>query len=185
VSPRLPRCSRESTVPLGVPIARAASAVDVARCSASPSRAGPTEMANVSPAVLKEVDEDGYERHATIGVRPRKHCTTGPIIGARSASSSRRSVSNHPASTSGTTVSRPGESPRSGPRPDDGVAQEARRRLPGVIEQNDVFERGVARIEPWGAGDLPLLEQLNDPEMTKHVGGPRAPGSSPSGTPGT
>jgi hypothetical protein len=39
-----------------------------------------------------------------------------------------------------------------------------------------MFERRVARIEPWGAGDLPLLEQLNDPEMTKHVGGPESPG---------
>jgi RimJ/RimL family protein N-acetyltransferase len=45
-----------------------------------------------------------------------------------------------------------------------------------VIEQNDMWDRGVARIEPWGAGDLPLLEQLNDPEMTKHVGGPESPG---------
>jgi RimJ/RimL family protein N-acetyltransferase len=44
-----------------------------------------------------------------------------------------------------------------------------------VIEQNDMFDRRVARIEPWGAGDLPLLEQLNDPEMTKHVGGPESP----------
>ena len=31
------------------------------------------------------------------------------------------------------------------------------------------------RIEPWNAEDLPLLEKLNDPEMTKHVGGPEAP----------
>jgi RimJ/RimL family protein N-acetyltransferase len=30
----------------------------------------------------------------------------------------------------------------------------------------------VAYIEPWGAEDLPLLEKLNDPAMTKHVGGP-------------
>jgi RimJ/RimL family protein N-acetyltransferase len=44
-----------------------------------------------------------------------------------------------------------------------------------VIEQNDMFDRRVARIEPWGAGDLPLLEMLNDPEMTKHVGGPESP----------
>ena len=32
----------------------------------------------------------------------------------------------------------------------------------------------VARIEPWAEGDLPLLEQLNDPEMTKHVGSPES-----------
>jgi RimJ/RimL family protein N-acetyltransferase len=29
------------------------------------------------------------------------------------------------------------------------------------------------RLEPWGKGDLPLLEKLvGDPEMTKHLGGP-------------
>jgi RimJ/RimL family protein N-acetyltransferase len=33
----------------------------------------------------------------------------------------------------------------------------------------------AVRLEPWSAGDLPLLEQLNDPEMTKHVGGPETP----------
>jgi RimJ/RimL family protein N-acetyltransferase len=44
-----------------------------------------------------------------------------------------------------------------------------------VIEQNDTFDGRVARIEPWGAGDLQLLEKLNDPEMTKHVGGPESP----------
>jgi RimJ/RimL family protein N-acetyltransferase len=32
------------------------------------------------------------------------------------------------------------------------------------------------RIEPWGAGDLALLERLNAPEMTRHVGGPESPG---------
>jgi RimJ/RimL family protein N-acetyltransferase len=41
-----------------------------------------------------------------------------------------------------------------------------------VIRQGDLFDGRVAHIEPWGAGDLPLLEKLNDPEMTKHVGGP-------------
>jgi RimJ/RimL family protein N-acetyltransferase len=31
------------------------------------------------------------------------------------------------------------------------------------------------RIEPWGAGDLPLLEQLvGDPAMMEHLGGPEA-----------
>ena len=30
------------------------------------------------------------------------------------------------------------------------------------------------RIEPWGEEDLPLLMKLNDPEMTKHVGGPES-----------
>jgi RimJ/RimL family protein N-acetyltransferase len=44
-----------------------------------------------------------------------------------------------------------------------------------VIEQDDTFDRRVVRIEPWETGDLPLLEKLNDPEMTKHVGGPESP----------
>jgi RimJ/RimL family protein N-acetyltransferase len=30
-------------------------------------------------------------------------------------------------------------------------------------------------LEPWGAGGLPLLIELNDPQMTKHVGGPESP----------
>jgi RimJ/RimL family protein N-acetyltransferase len=32
--------------------------------------------------------------------------------------------------------------------------------------------QGRVRIEPWGEGGLSLLEQLNTPEMTRHVGGP-------------
>jgi RimJ/RimL family protein N-acetyltransferase len=43
-----------------------------------------------------------------------------------------------------------------------------------VIEQSDMFDRRVAHIEPWDAADLPLLEKLNDPEMTRHVGGPES-----------
>jgi RimJ/RimL family protein N-acetyltransferase len=32
------------------------------------------------------------------------------------------------------------------------------------------------RLEAWGEGDLPLLEQImGDPEMTKHLGGPESP----------
>jgi len=32
------------------------------------------------------------------------------------------------------------------------------------------------RIEPWGAGDLPLLHRLlGDPAMTEHLGGPETP----------
>jgi RimJ/RimL family protein N-acetyltransferase len=32
------------------------------------------------------------------------------------------------------------------------------------------------RIEPWGEGDLPLLEKLmGDPTMTEHLGGPESP----------
>ena len=34
-----------------------------------------------------------------------------------------------------------------------------------------MFDGRATRIEPWGAGDLQLLVELNDPEMTKHVGG--------------
>jgi hypothetical protein len=33
-----------------------------------------------------------------------------------------------------------------------------------------------ARIEPWGDGDLPLLERLlGDPAMMAHLGGPESP----------
>ena len=35
-------------------------------------------------------------------------------------------------------------------------------------------ERTV-RLEPWRAGDLWLLQDLNTPEMTRHVGGPESP----------
>jgi RimJ/RimL family protein N-acetyltransferase len=32
------------------------------------------------------------------------------------------------------------------------------------------------RLEPWGEGDLPLLEKtMGDPEMTVHLGGPESP----------
>ena len=34
----------------------------------------------------------------------------------------------------------------------------------------------AVRIEPWGPGDLQLLEQLmGDPAMTEHLGGPESP----------
>jgi RimJ/RimL family protein N-acetyltransferase len=34
---------------------------------------------------------------------------------------------------------------------------------------------GSVRLEPWGSGDLPLLEQLmGDPAMTVHLGGPES-----------
>ncbi len=36
-------------------------------------------------------------------------------------------------------------------------------------------DRSAARIEPWGEGDLPLLEKLmGDPQMTEHLGGPES-----------
>ena len=34
----------------------------------------------------------------------------------------------------------------------------------------------MVRLEPWGAGDLPLLERLlGDPAMMEHLGGPETP----------
>jgi RimJ/RimL family protein N-acetyltransferase len=37
-------------------------------------------------------------------------------------------------------------------------------------------ESNAVRIEPWGKGDLWLLEQsLSDPKMTEHIGGPESP----------
>ena len=44
-----------------------------------------------------------------------------------------------------------------------------------MTDQTDTFDRPVARIEPWGTEDLPLLMKLNDPQMTEHVGGPETP----------
>ena len=37
-------------------------------------------------------------------------------------------------------------------------------------------DQSAVRIEPWGEGDLPLLEKLlGDPEMMVHLGGPESP----------
>ncbi|HEY7983589.1 MAG TPA: GNAT family N-acetyltransferase, partial [Ktedonobacterales bacterium] len=36
------------------------------------------------------------------------------------------------------------------------------------------IDQPAVRLEPWGAGDLPLLQQLNAPEMTAHLGGPES-----------
>jgi RimJ/RimL family protein N-acetyltransferase len=36
-----------------------------------------------------------------------------------------------------------------------------------------IFDRASVRIEPWGEGDLPLLQKcLGDPAMMEHLGGP-------------
>jgi RimJ/RimL family protein N-acetyltransferase len=36
--------------------------------------------------------------------------------------------------------------------------------------------RATVTLEPWGSGDLPLLERLmGDPRMTEHLGGPESP----------
>lgn len=43
------------------------------------------------------------------------------------------------------------------------------------MQREGAPRRVDVRIEPWGVGDLPLLVELNDPEMTKHVGGPESP----------
>lgn len=39
-----------------------------------------------------------------------------------------------------------------------------------------VSGRAAVRLEPWGRGDLSLLERLlGDPAMTEHLGGPESP----------
>lgn len=43
----------------------------------------------------------------------------------------------------------------------------------GNIPQRGTSDGRTVRLEPWGEGDLPLLEALlGDPEMTEHLGGP-------------
>jgi RimJ/RimL family protein N-acetyltransferase len=45
-----------------------------------------------------------------------------------------------------------------------------------VIEESDSSSQAAVRIEPWGDGDLPLLEKaLGDPQMMEHLGGPESP----------
>ncbi|MBK3579832.1 GNAT family N-acetyltransferase, partial [Streptomyces sp. MBT65] len=34
------------------------------------------------------------------------------------------------------------------------------------------MDEGQVRLRPWAEGDLWLLERLNSPEMTEHLGGP-------------
>ena len=42
-------------------------------------------------------------------------------------------------------------------------------------DQSAVSDGSAVRIEPWGKGDLPLVEKLmGDPEMTEHLGGPES-----------
>ena len=46
------------------------------------------------------------------------------------------------------------------------------------MDESAGSERRDVRIEPWGQGDLPLLEKvLGDPEMMGHLGGPEEPES--------
>lgn len=44
-----------------------------------------------------------------------------------------------------------------------------------VARRSDTSVRPIVRLEPWGTADLPLLERLNEPDMTEHVGGPESP----------
>jgi RimJ/RimL family protein N-acetyltransferase len=45
------------------------------------------------------------------------------------------------------------------------------------MDESARSDRRIVRIEPWGTGDLPLLEQvLGDPQMMGHLGGPEDPG---------
>jgi hypothetical protein len=91
-------------------------------------------------AVLREVDEtDGYERDAPMSIRPRRRCSTGPIIGARSAPPSRRSAWNRRPSTSGTSANRTAAWSRSQPRPD------ADRPAPRLCRTFAAWRRGAAR----------------------------------------
>jgi RimJ/RimL family protein N-acetyltransferase len=46
---------------------------------------------------------------------------------------------------------------------------------PAVVGQGDLSDPHLVHLEPWGAADLPLLERLNEPDMTEHVGGPESP----------
>ena len=44
-----------------------------------------------------------------------------------------------------------------------------------MVRPGETSDQNAVLLEPWGTGDLQLLEQLNHPEMTKHVGGPETP----------
>lgn len=46
---------------------------------------------------------------------------------------------------------------------------------PGASHQSDASLATAVHLEPWGEGDLVLLEKLmGDPEMTEHLGGPES-----------
>jgi RimJ/RimL family protein N-acetyltransferase len=52
------------------------------------------------------------------------------------------------------------------------ISERRLERLGGPTEQTS----SAVRLEPWGRGDLPLLEKLlGDPRMTEHIGGPETP----------
>jgi RimJ/RimL family protein N-acetyltransferase len=41
-----------------------------------------------------------------------------------------------------------------------------------MVEGSNISRGAGVRIEPWAEGDFALLEELNDAEMTEHLGGP-------------
>lgn len=38
----------------------------------------------------------------------------------------------------------------------------------------NISDHNAVRLEPWSKDDFPLLEKLNAPEMTEHLGGPES-----------
>lgn len=47
-----------------------------------------------------------------------------------------------------------------------------------MFDRSEMSDGRAVHIEPWGQGDLPLLEKtLGDPEMMEHLGGPEGPES--------
>ena len=47
--------------------------------------------------------------------------------------------------------------------------------LTSGLPNNATGDRPAVRLDPWGTDDFALLEQLNSPEMTAHLGGPESP----------
>ena len=41
-------------------------------------------------------------------------------------------------------------------------------------EDNTMGVPGTVRLEPWGVGDLPVLERSNTPAMMGYLGGPES-----------
>lgn len=48
----------------------------------------------------------------------------------------------------------------------------AARHVVGLVRHDGTSTRLDVHIEPWGTDDRQLLERLNEPDMTRHVGGP-------------
>ena len=46
----------------------------------------------------------------------------------------------------------------------------------GLLDERREVDATTVTLEPWGSGDLPLLERLvGDPRITGHLGGPESP----------